>query len=57
MPEIWVQSFYWLGRIAEEQGKKGRARENYLKLLDLWKDAEPVLPVVEDAKKRLAGLA
>jgi tetratricopeptide (TPR) repeat protein len=55
-PEIWVRSFYWLGRIAEERGKKAEARKMYQEFLELWKDADPGLPEVEDTKKRLAGL-
>ncbi len=37
-------------------GAKGKAVDNYNKFLDLWKDADPGIAEVEDAKKRLAGL-
>ena len=54
--DIYAASFYWLGKIAEREGKKAEAAENYRKFLDLWKDADPGLPEVEDAKKSLAAL-
>jgi tetratricopeptide (TPR) repeat protein len=55
-PDIWVKSFYWLGRIAQDRGKKAQAREHYQKFLDLWKDADPSISEVEDAKLRLKSL-
>ncbi|MCX6577608.1 MAG: protein kinase [Candidatus Aminicenantes bacterium] len=54
--DIYASSFYMLGKIAEQQGDKVSAREKYRKFLNLWKDADPGQPEVEDARKRLAGL-
>lgn len=55
--DIYAKSFYMLGKIYEQQGKKAKAIEHYEKFLSLWKDADPGLPEVEDARKRLAGLS
>ena len=54
--DLYAKAFYMLGKIAEQQGDKPRAREKYRKFLDLWKDADPGLPEVPDAKARLAAL-
>jgi tetratricopeptide (TPR) repeat protein len=54
--DIYAKSFYMLGKIYEQQGDTAKAIDHYEKFLTLWKDADPGLPEVEDAKKRLAGL-
>jgi len=54
--DIYAKSFYMLGKIFEQKGWKGKAIEHYEKFLDLWKDADPGIAEVEDAKKRLASL-
>ena len=54
--DIYARSLYRLGKICEEKGWKSKAVEHYERFLKLWKDADPGLPEVEDAGKRLAGL-
>ena len=54
--DIYAKSFYMLGKIYEQKGNKARAIEHYDKFLDIWKDADPGIAEVEDARKRLAGL-
>jgi serine/threonine protein kinase/Tfp pilus assembly protein PilF len=54
--DIYVKSFYMLGKIWEQKGDTTKATEHYEKFLELWKNADPGLPEVEDAKNRLAEL-
>ena len=54
--DIYAKAFYMLGKIYEEQTNTAKAIEHYEKFLSLWKDADPGLAEVEDARKRLAGL-
>jgi serine/threonine protein kinase/tetratricopeptide (TPR) repeat protein len=54
--DIYVRGYYWLGKIAEKQGNRAGAAERYRKFLDLWKDADPGRPEVEDARASLAAL-
>jgi serine/threonine protein kinase/Tfp pilus assembly protein PilF len=53
---IYTKSFYMLGKIYEQKGWKGKAIEHYEIFLDLWKNADPGLPEVADARKRLEAL-
>jgi tetratricopeptide (TPR) repeat protein len=54
--DIYAKSFYMLGKIYEEQGNKNKSIEHYDKFLSLWKDADPGIAEVDDARERLAGL-
>jgi tetratricopeptide (TPR) repeat protein len=66
--DLYAKSYYWMGRYYEwyeQRAGSGFPPEafrkshelitgNYRKFLELWKDADPIFPEVEDAKKRLA---
>lgn len=54
--DIYAKSFYMLGKIAEQRGWPGKAIEHYERFLEVWKDADPDIPEIQDAKKRLASL-
>jgi cytochrome c-type biogenesis protein CcmH/NrfG len=55
--DVYARSYYRLGIIAEQQGKKAEAVEHYRKFLELWKNADPGRPEVEDARRRLAAFS
>ena len=57
MTPIWsVKAHYLLGLAYEASGWHSKATEQYRTLLEIWKDADPGIPWVEDARRRLARL-
>ena len=57
-PYELAATYQRLGELYEAKGDRKKAMEYYLKLADLWKNADPELqPVVKDAHARVARLS
>jgi serine/threonine protein kinase/tetratricopeptide (TPR) repeat protein len=52
----YARSFYWMGKIYQQQGNGKKAVENYRKFLEIWSHADRGLFELEDAKKQFAAL-
>jgi len=54
---VWaVKSYYLLGVAYQESGRPDKAAEQYELFLGIWKDADPDIESVRDARQRLAQL-
>ncbi len=51
-----VKAHYLLGLAYEQSGWNGKAAEQYQEFLKIWKNADPRVPEIEDARQRLARL-
>jgi len=54
--DFYARSIYTLGMIYEQKGQRKRALEYYERFLELWKDADPGIEEVQDARKRVDAL-
>ena len=54
--DFYAKSLYMLGKISEQTGQKERAIAYFQRFLDLWKDGDPEITEIEDAKTHLAAL-
>jgi serine/threonine protein kinase/Flp pilus assembly protein TadD len=55
-PDMGVLCYYLLGKAYEASGWIEKATKQYEKFLAIWKNADPGIKEVEDARMRLAGL-
>jgi tetratricopeptide (TPR) repeat protein len=54
--DIYARSHYRLGRLYQKKGSPAEAASHFEKFLEVWKNADPGLPEIEDAKKQAALL-
>jgi tetratricopeptide (TPR) repeat protein len=53
---VWAAAYLDLGRAQAIAGNRAEARKAYEKFLDLWKDADPDIPLLAEARKEYAAL-
>ena len=56
MPIESVKAHYYLGQAYERSGWDTKAAEQYEEFLEAWKDADPGIAEIEDARTRLVHL-
>ncbi len=56
IPPTTVKTHYWLGIAYERSGWNDKAATQYEIFLDKWKNVDPGIPEIDDAKARLARL-
>jgi len=54
--EYWILAHYQMGVLYQQKGDVRRAMEYYEKFRDIWKDGDPDLIVLAEAKEKLAKL-
>lgn len=54
--ECIVEAYYNLARIHEEMGNQDQAEKYYSQFIDIWINADVDIPILQDAKSRLASL-
>jgi len=54
--EFYAKSHFMLGKIYEQRGMNAEAIRSYHKFLDLWREADPGVPEIEEAKRSLVAL-
>jgi len=54
--DVYVRSYFMLGRVYQKMGQTEKAIQNYQKFLEFWKDADPGLSEVQDARTQLQKL-
>ncbi len=52
----WILSHYQLGKLYEQKGQIGKAKEAYGRFVEIWKEGDPDIPALKDAKQRLTKL-
>ena len=55
--DIYATSLYFLGKACQKTGKTEEAVNHFRRFLELWKDADPGRPEVQDAKKQVDELS
>jgi serine/threonine protein kinase/tetratricopeptide (TPR) repeat protein len=54
--EHWILAHYELAKIYKELGDTQKAKEYYMKFLNIWKDADPDIPILAKAKTEYSKL-